>query len=184
VINYVYNLPFYSSQQGIVGHILGGWEVSGISNFESGSPTTIRQFNDPFNSVDYPGMANTFPGGIGIDPSAVAPRPDIAAGASCDGPKTFAQYINTGAFTTAIGHFGSAGRGICTGPGLNNWDIAAIKNIKITERFNMQFRSEFFNAFNHESFNSFDNDQQDSTFGQLNGGHDPRIIQFGLKLNF
>jgi hypothetical protein len=184
-INYEYQLPFYQSQQGVIGHVLGGWEVTGISMFTTGFPTTITQFTDPFNSFDYAaGTPNTYPGGIGIDPSAVAPRPDIAAGASCNGPKTFAQYINTGAFTTAIGHFGSAGRGICGGPGLNNWDIAAIKNIKITERFNMQFRSEFFNAFNHESFNSFDNGQEDSTFGQLNGGHDPRIIQFGLKLNF
>ncbi len=48
----------------------------------------------------------------------------------------------------------------------------------------MQFRSEFFNAFNHVSFNSFDNAIEDSTFGQLNGDHDPRIIQFGLKLYF
>ena len=74
--------------------------------------------------------------------------------------------------------------GVCTGPGLNNWDISGIKNTKISERFSLQFRAEFFNAFNHESFNSFDNFTDDSTFGQLNGGHDPRIIQFGLKLNF
>jgi hypothetical protein len=183
VINYVYDLPFFKSQQGLVGHVLGGWEVSGISSFESGFPTTIRQFNDPFNSFDWaPGTPNTYPGGIGIDPSAVAPRPDRIA--SCSGPKTFDQYINTAAFADAVGHFGSSGRGVCTAPGLNNWDIAAMKNIKISERFSLQFRSEFFNAFNHESFNSFENDVDVSTFGQLNGGHDPRIIQFGLKLYF
>jgi Carboxypeptidase regulatory-like domain/TonB-dependent Receptor Plug Domain len=185
VFNYVYDLPFYRSEQGIVGHILGGWEVTGISSFESGFPTTITQFTDPFNSFDYAaGTAGTYPGGIGIDPSVVAPRPDIAAGASCNGPKTVAEYINTGAFSLATGHFGSAGRGICTGPGLNNWDISAIKNIQMGERLRLQFRSEFFNAFNHVSFNSFDSGVEDSTFGQLNGDHDPRIIQFGLKLYF
>ncbi len=185
VFNYVYDLPFYASQQGVVGHILGGWEVSGISSFESGFPTTITQFTDPFNSFDYAaGTPDTYPGGIGIDPSVVAPRPDISAGASCSGPKTVAQYINTSAFALAVGHFGDSGRGICTGPGLNNWDISAIKNIRISERFRLQFRSEFFNAFNHVSFNSFDNGVEDSTFGQLNGDHDPRIIQFGLKLYF
>jgi hypothetical protein len=185
VVNYVYDLPFYPSEQGIAGHILGGWEISGISSFESGFPTTITQFTDPFNSFDYAaGTAGTYPGGIGIDPSVVAPRPDMAAGTSCNGPKTVAQYINTSAFALAVGHFGSAGRGVCTGPGLNNWDISAIKNIKISERFRLQFRSEFFNFFNHVSFNSFDNGVEDSTFGQLNGDHDPRIIQFGLKLYF
>jgi hypothetical protein len=184
-ISYTYELPFYQSQQGIIGHVLGGWEISGISNFNSGFPTTIFQFFDPFNSIHYaPGTPNTFSGGIGIDPSVVAPRPDRAAGASCSGPGTFAQFINTGAFTDAVGHFGDSGRGICTAPGLNNWDIGIYKNIKINERFHMQFRSELYNAFNHESFNSFDNFTDDSTFGQLNGGHDPRIIQFGLKLYY
>jgi Carboxypeptidase regulatory-like domain len=188
-INFIYDLPFYKSQQGLLGHVLGGWEVSAISSFATGFPTTIRQFDDPFNIADYCNApyttgcpANTYLGGIGIDPSAVAPRPDRIGG--CSGPGTVAQYINTAAFTDAVGHFGDSGRGVCTGPGLNNWDIAAMKNIKLSERFNMQFRSEFFNAFNHESFNSFDDDVDDSIFGQLDGGHDPRIIQFGLKLNF
>jgi len=185
VINYVYDLPFYRDQQGLVGHILGGWEVSGISSFETGFPTTIFQFNDPFNSFDWaPNTPNTFPGGIGIDPSPITPRPDRAAGSSCSGPGTVAQYINTAAFTDAIGHFGNSGRGVCTGPGLNNWDIAAMKNIKISERFRMQFRGEFFNAFNHVSYLSFNNFTDSSRFGQLTSGHDPRIIQLGLKLYF
>jgi Carboxypeptidase regulatory-like domain/TonB-dependent Receptor Plug Domain len=185
VANYVYDLPFYISQQGIVGHVLGGWEVSGITSFETGFPTTITQFTDPFNSFDYAaGTANVYPGGIGIDPSVVAPRPNMAPGASCGGPKTPAQYINTAAFTLAVGQFGTAGRGTCTGPGLNNWDFSAIKNTKISERFNLQFRAEFFNVFNHVSFDSFDSGVEDSTFGILNGDHDPRIIQFGLKLYF
>ena len=185
VINYVYDLPFYRDQQGLLGHVLGGWEVSGISVFEKGLPTTITQFSDPFNSSDWaPGTPNTFLGGIGIDPSVVAPRPDMVPFASCSGPGTVAQYINTKAFTDAVGHFGSAGRGVCTGPGLNNWDISAMKNIKFTERFNMQFRAEFFNAFNHVSYLSFDSNVDHSRFGRLISGHDPRIIQLGLKLYF
>lgn len=186
VVNYVYDLPFYRSQQGVMGHILGGWEVSGISSFNTGFPTSIYQYTDPFNSYDYAaGTPGVYPNGIGIDFSpVVAPRAVQAAGQSCSGPKTFAQYINTAAFATAIGVFGNSSHGVCTAPGLNNWDIAALKNIKVTERIHLQFRSEFFNAFNHESFNSFDNNVQDATFGQLNGGHDPRIIQFGLKLYY
>ena len=179
VINYVYDLPFYRAQQGLVGRVLGGWEISGISSFQTGFPTTIFQSGDPFSSVSFPGLPNTYPGGLGLGST---PRPDRIA--SCSGPKTFNEYINTAAFTDAIGHFGSSGRGVCTGPGLNNWDIAAMKNIKVNERFNMQFRSEFFNAFNHESFNSFSSSKDAPSFGRLNGGHDPRIIQFGLKLNF
>ncbi|HEV2176849.1 MAG TPA: carboxypeptidase regulatory-like domain-containing protein [Terriglobia bacterium] len=174
VANYVYDLPFYRSQQGLTGRVLGGWELSGITTFESGFPTTIFQFFDPFDSA--------FPGGIGIDPSVVTPRPDRLSNGA--GPGTVAQFINTAAFTDSIGHFGNSGRGIITGPGLNNWDLAAIKNVKLSERFRGQFRAEFFNAFNHVSFNSFNNFTDSSAFGQLNGDFEPRIIQFGLKLYF
>jgi hypothetical protein len=185
IINYVYDLPFYRSQQGLIGRVLGGWEVSGISSFEKGFPTTITQFNDPFNSFDWaPGTPNTYPDGIGIDPSPVSPRPDMVPFATCSGPGTVGEYINTSAFRDAIGHFGSASRGVCTGPGLNNWDIAALKNIKITERFNMQFRAEFFNAFNHVSYAGFDSNVDHAAFGRLTSAHDPRIVQLGLKLYF
>jgi len=99
-------------------------------------------------------------------------------------PGTVAEFINTANFTDAWGHFGTAGRGIITGPGINNWDLAGIKNIKISERFSAQFRAEFFDAFNHVSFTGFDNVTDDTTFGRLTGDFTPRIIQFGLKLIF
>jgi hypothetical protein len=182
-LSYVYTLPFYRAQRGWVGHVLGGWEVSGITTFQAGFPTSIYQYYDPFNSLDYASsFPNTFPGGIGIDPSVVAPRPDRLANGA--GPRTVAEFMNTSAFADAIGHFGNAARGIVTGPGLNNWDISGIKNIKVSERVNVQFRAEFFDAFNHVSFNSFDNFTDDPAFGQLNGDFSPRIIQLGLKLYF
>jgi hypothetical protein len=182
-LSYIYDLPFYRAQQGVIGHLLGGWEISGITTFQSGYPTSIYQYYDPFNSIDYAtGTPGTYPGGIGIDPSAVAPRPDRLANGS--GPGTVAEYINTSAFTPSVGHFGTSGRGVVLGPGLNDWDIAGIKNIKVTERVSAQFRAEFFNAFNHVSFNSFDNDVDDPAYGTLNGDFTPRIIQFGLKLYF
>ncbi|HXJ91606.1 MAG TPA: hypothetical protein VMT20_01830 [Terriglobia bacterium] len=183
IINYVYDLPFFRSQQGLAGHLLGGWEVSGITTFQQGFPTTIYQYFDPFDSTFFPGVPGTYPGGIGTDLGGpVTARPDRLSLTA--GPGTVAEYINTASFKDAAGHFGNSGRGVVIGPGLNNWDIAGIKNIKISERFNMQFRAEFFNAFNHPSFNSFDNFTDDPAFGQLNGDYQPRIIQFGLKLFF
>ena len=185
VANYIYDLPFYREQQGAVGKVLGGWELSGITVFESGVPLTITQFNDPFNSNDFTGTnPGTFPDGIGIDPSVVSPRPDMVSGQGVNGPKTAQQWFNKAAWTDAIGHFGSSGRGVVYGPGFNNWDLAAIKNIKITERVNTQFRAEFFNAFNHTSFLNVSTNVDSSLYGQVTSTHDPRIIQFGLKLNF
>lgn len=185
IVNYVYDLPFFKGQHGLIGKTLGGWEVSGITSFEAGTPVTVFQFNDPFNAADYASATpGVFPGGIGIDPSVVTPRPDRMAGAPMAGPGTVAEWFDTGSFKDAIGHFGTSGRGVFTGPGLNNWDIALMKNFKISERVTAQIRGEFFNAFNHVSFNSVDNFTDDTTFGRLNGDHLPRNIQLGAKLYF
>lgn len=182
-LSYVYNLPFYRQQKGFVGHTLGGWEVSGITTFESGFPSSIFQYYDPFNSLDYAaGTPGVYPGGIGIDPSAITPRPDRISNAA--NPGTVQEFINTSNYRDAIGHFGTSGRGVVTGPGMNNWDIAGIKNFRITERLHAQFRGEFFNAFNHPSFNSFEQYTDSSIFGRLTSEFEPRIIQLGLKLMF
>jgi hypothetical protein len=178
VFNYVYDLPFYTGQRGFVGHVLGGWEVSGITTIESGQPWTIWQYNDPFNLTN--SVTGVGDGGLGM----VNPRADRTS-VPITYPKTVAEWFNPAAFTTAVGHFGSAGNGVITGPGEQVWDIGFIKNTNISERFRVQFRGELFNAFNHVNFNSIDNNVQDgASFGSLNGTHNPRLVQFGLKLYF
>ena len=185
VANYVYDLPFFRSQRGFIGHLLGGWELSGITRLQSGSSITLSQSTDPFNSFDYKtATPGTYPGGIGIDPSTVSPRPDVVPGVSLTGAGDRFQWFNTAAFTTAVGHFGTAGRGLFLGPGLENWDLAGIRNIKFGERVSVQFRGEFFNAFNHTNFMTLGTNVNTSTFGRLTNAHNPRTIQLGLKLYF
>ena len=186
VANYVYALPFFKDQKGVIGHILGGWEWSGITTFDSGQSQTIRQSNDPFNSFDFAaGTANTYPGGIGIDPSSVPPRADVVPGVSLAGTNSRLQWFNQAAFTDALGHFGTAGRGIILSPGIENWDMAGIRNFKLGERFSLQFRGEFFNTFNHTNFSGLGvNVDTTSTFGKLTTAHNPRTVQLGAKLYF
>lgn len=193
VASYVYQLPFFKDQKGVVGHVLGGWELSGITTVQSGQSLTITQSNDPFactvsvlTGVCAAGSApGTYLGGLGIGSSgdgAVQVRPDVTGLATT--PKTLAEWFNTGVFTPAVGHFGSAGTGVVLGPGLQNWDVAAIRNIKFGERVSLQFRGEFFNVFNHTNFSSVDTNINDASFGQVTGTHLPRNIQLGLKLYF
>ncbi len=185
IANYVYDLPFFKDQKGFVGHVLGGWELSGITRVQSGQSLTVTQGSDPFNSADWPaGTPGVYPGGIGIDPSPISPRADVVPGMSLIGAGTVAQWFNTAAFTNAIGHFGTAGRGLFLGPGLQNWDMAAIRNIKFGERASIQIRGEFFNAFNHVNFTSVSTSVTSSTFGRLTGDYSPRVIQLGAKLYF
>jgi len=185
IANYVYDLPFFRSQKGFFGHVLGGWELSGITRVQSGQSLTVTQSEDPFRASDWvAGTPGVYPGGIGIDPSPISPRADVVSGASLTGAGTVAQWFNTNAFAHAIGHFGTEGRGLFLGPGLQNWDLAAIKNVQIGERVRFQLRGEFFNAFNHTNFTTVSTNLDSSTFGRLTADYSPRIIQLGAKLYF
>jgi hypothetical protein len=187
VANYVYELPFYKEQHGLVGHVLGGWELSGITQFLSGQSQTITQAADNFDCQTPAGatsgcIAGTYPGGINIDVSSIAPRPDQVAPVQLLKKQT--EWFSTGSFINAIGHFGSAPSGVLLGPGLDLWDLSAIKNVKLGERASLQFRGEFFNAFNHTNFDAISTKTDLSSYGQVTSTHDPRQIQLGGKFIF
>ncbi len=194
VANYVYQLPVFKEQRGLLGHTLGGWEVSGITSVESGQSAQVTQATDPFactldattnfTSCAAGSAAGTFPGGLGIaSPNTdIAPRPDQIAPIHLT--KQFSQWFTTSSFTPAVGHFGSERNGVFAGPGFQNWDMGAMKNINFTERYRFQFRGEFFNAFNHTNFATINTVLGSSGYGEVTTTHLPRRIQLGAKLYF
>jgi Carboxypeptidase regulatory-like domain/TonB-dependent Receptor Plug Domain/TonB dependent receptor len=188
VANYVYQLPFYKEQHGLAGHTLGGWEVSGITQFLSGQSLTVRQALDNFDCQTPLGATSgcipgTYPGGLNMDVTVdIAPRPDQVAPLQLIKKQT--EWFSTASFADAVGHFGNSSSGNLLGPGVELWDLSAIKNIKFGERATFQFRAEFFNAFNHTNFDLVTVNTDSSSYGQVTSAHDPRQIQFGAKLNF
>jgi hypothetical protein len=109
-------------------------------------------------------------------------RPDVTA--PIHRMKTAAQWFSTSSFTPAAGHYGNERVGSLLGPGVQNWDLASIKNLNIGERVKLQLRGEYFNAFNHTNFSAVDSIYGDGNFGQVTAAHVPRRIQIGAKLNF
>ncbi|HTW48943.1 MAG TPA: carboxypeptidase regulatory-like domain-containing protein [Acidobacteriaceae bacterium] len=189
IANFVYKEPFYSEQHGLPGHLLGGWELSGITTFESGGSFNAFQYPDPYGCVPDTSTANgcqagTYPGGLGID----GPNYDILARPDQVSPvhlvKNGLNWFDTSAFTTAVGHFGSEPAGNILGPGLEKVDLGLMKNFEFAERCNLQMRVETFNVFNHTSFDGVDNGLGDGTYGQVTSAHEPRIMQFSSKLYF
>jgi hypothetical protein len=92
-----------------------------------------------------------------------------------------------------LGSFGNLGRNTQHGPGYQVWDFSLFKRFRITERMNLEFRSEFFNVFNHANLQFAKSGRQNSIntttfgtpeFGFLTAARDPRQIQFALKLSF
>ncbi|MCI0338832.1 MAG: carboxypeptidase regulatory-like domain-containing protein [Acidobacteria bacterium] len=153
VFTYVYELPFMREQKGVAGQILGGWQISGITTFETGVPFTVSNGVDA-NAVggnnDRPDFNPAGQAGVRAVPSATSPtgfiNPD-ANNAPID-PLT-ARYIGLPA---GIGRTGTAGRNTERSKGINNFDFSVQKQFRITESTNLQFRTEFFNAFNHPQY--------------------------------
>ena len=175
-INYVYELPFFKQQKGYLGHILGGWEISGITQFQSGLPS------EPSSAL------GTDPAGLGIVASSSAvPRPDAVCNPNTNAPHTQSQWFNTSCFAsvpTGQVRPGNSGTYVIQGPGLNVWNVSLFKNVKINESVSFQLRGEFYNLFNHTNPNTFGTALGSSTYGQITAYRDPRILQLGAKFYF
>ncbi|HYG99953.1 MAG TPA: TonB-dependent receptor [Terriglobales bacterium] len=175
--NFVYDLPFFASRKGVVGHVLGGWELSGIITYQAGTPLTVTGSS----------TGDTAGQGCLASSTLCAVRPDLIGDPNADAPHTFDQWFNTTAFADVpAGQYrpGTSGRGVVRGPGFGRWDLSLFKNFRLTERLRMQFRGEAFNVWNHTNFLGVDTSKSSATFGRITGTRDPRIVQLGLKLNF
>ncbi|HYT19858.1 MAG TPA: TonB-dependent receptor [Candidatus Polarisedimenticolia bacterium] len=174
--SYVYDLPWYKPQAGLVGHVLGGWEVSGLVYYYTGTPLTVT-------------TSNTDPGGLGLlGASASSARPDITGNPNQGALHTVASFFNTSVFVPTpvnANRPGTAGRGVVTGPSFQRWDVSLFKNTKLRgEHMYVQFRAETFNVFNHTNFSAVGTNITLSTFGKVTTANDPRILQLGLKLYY
>jgi hypothetical protein len=156
--------------------LTNGWGISGITRFSTGLPVTMVETDD--HSL----LGTAFGGPIVLP----VDTPDQVGRVVIENPrKTGGQYFNPSAFaSSAVGLEGNARRRFFHGPGINNFDFALVKDTRITERFDLQFRGEFFNLFNHAQFLTPSGILGSGSFGQVPGTLPGRIGQLSLKLNF
>lgn len=176
--NFVYNLPFLRDQKGLVGHALGGWEVSGIQTFQTGLPGTVSSSQ----TID--------PTGAGcLGPSPCSFRANQVGDPNVGAPENFdTGFINKAAFADIpVGQttLPTSRPGAVRLPGFWRTDLGLFKNFKITERFGGQFRAEAFNLFNHTNPVCCSSLTISSgSFGLVRSTRDPRIMQLAMKLEF
>jgi len=179
VINYVWDIPV-PKYQGIKGKILDDWEISGITQFQSGFPIRLQTQND--NEL----IGSLFFFGTGA-PQMTGSVPQL------QNPKVQQTingvsghyYLTPGQFNDpTLGTFATTPRSICCGPGENQWDLTFSKKISLTEARYFQFRTDIFNLFNKTQFVNPDGNFSDSTFGQVLQVRDPRLVQVALKFYF
>ena len=179
VVSYSYQLPLERLSHG-TNCWTEGWELSGIARFSSGLPVTLINYGDNSLLGAEPNGINNF----GID------EPDIAAGSLNlnHNPRNGQPYFNAGLFSdNALGTPGDASRRYFHGPGLENFDMALLKNLRLTESKSLQFRLEAFNVFNHAQFfgpQAVDDNIASATFGEAVSAAPPRLVQAGVKFAF
>lgn len=176
--DFVYSLPWLRSQQGMVGHFLGGWQVSGIVSAATGLPLTVTTTEALDPAGDGACSCSASPAGL---------RPDIVGNPNAGAPHTLTSWFNGAAFANVPATAtrpGTEARGAVRGPGYQIWNMALEKNIRVTERAGFEFRAEAFNLFNHTNPFGVGTQLGSSTFNTITNYRDPRVLQLGLKFNF
>lgn len=191
VVNFNWDIPFARNLTGISKTLLDGWQLTGINVARSGNPLTVFVQANRSRSQWQPSLGP----GIGRDRASIAPGYTYET-AVLGRPE---QYFDPAAFRLQpAGTLGNTGRGAFIGPNLRTFDLAAVKNTRLTnwlgESGNLQIRVEAFNLFNRSNFappaltvfaGAADNEQPLSTFGRIRSTvTSSRQVQLGLRLAF
>jgi outer membrane receptor protein involved in Fe transport len=163
-------------------HVLGaGWQLNTIITVQTGRPIPIVNSNDTSGTFNFHQRPNVV---TGVNPIFSNWSPSSG-------------YLNPAAFSQPANNtFGDLGRNAIYGPGFRNLDFSTTKNFPIREPLLLQFRAEFFNLFNHPNFALPQGSFGSPSFGLITqtpdvaqgnpglGGGGPRVVQFGLRLQF
>ncbi len=185
-VNYSYDIPSATRwwDSVITRHVLGGWQVSGVTSYLSGARGSV--------SYSLTGVTNlTGGGGSGVDS-----RVDF----TCDpnlpvSEQTIDRYFRTECVappSAATNRAGTSRGDELILPGYVNWDISLFKNVRAGGTRRLQFRAELYNAFNHPQFDSVDRSavfdatgrQTNANLGRVTAMRDARRVQLGLRLTF
>ena len=190
IANYQYELPIFRDQSKLTGKLLGGWQISGISQFQTGTACGVASGND-YAGVGQDGSFNCG-GQLWIkngDPSIVH-NIALNGGGKADPAYWFNTTDSSGAslFTqpgknTFNNVAGS--RNLLHQPGFQNWNLGLFKKFAIGEKMGFQFRAQAFNAFNHPNWGGANFNPTSAQFGQITGKTgDVRNMQFSLRFYF
>jgi hypothetical protein len=193
VFSYLYDLPLFKNRSNLSGKLLGGWQISGVTQFQTGLPCGAA------HASDY--------AGVGLDSNF---------GCGVNG-----QYWTVNGVPKIIGTFGSSGQWFSTTnpdgssifvvpangtfnharvrdliyqPGFQNWNLGLFKTFPIREQRGLQFRAEAFNFINHPNWGGGSGggvnfDPTSSNFGKVTTkgggvGGGERNLQLSLRLYF
>jgi len=187
VFNYLYDLPFFKDHSKLTGKLLGGWQISGVTQFQTGLPCGVTEAKD-YAGV---GLDSNFGCGTNGQYYIVNGTPKIIGTFGANG-----QWFDTSVFAKpAAGTFNTQRvRDLIYQPGFENWNLGLFKAFPFNEKSGLQFRAEAFNFINHPNWGGGSGggvtfNPTSSTFGKVTTkgggvGGGERNLQLSLRLYF
>ena len=177
--SFKYNLPM-RQLFGLSNRWTDGWDISGVVRFSTGLPVTLYNNNDT-------SLLGTIPNGINNN---AVDTPNFTPGnlEINTNPRNGKAAFNAALFSLPrLGQLGTASRRFFYGPGIENFDFALLKDLRLAESKSLQFRLEAFNALNHAQFYgpaAVNGNISSPEFGRIVSAAAPRILQLGAKFSF
>jgi len=188
IANYIYEIPIFKNQKNLAGKVLGGWQLSGIVQAQTGTPNSVAVGTD-YVGVGQDGSMSG--GGQFWSHNAI---PDLTKQAALNSNSDPFYWFpvkdasgNPYFVQPTKGQFVHQDniRNIFHNPGFWNWNTGLFKKIAITERAGFQFRAEAFNVLNHPNWGGATFNPTSSSFGKVTGKTgDVRNMQMSLRLYF
>ncbi len=175
-LNGVWDLPQFK-EMGFARQVIGGWELSGLLNYSSGTPFSVT------TGAPAPWL------GAGRDIGNLRLNQVHSACSGCGSRDSWARtgYFDTTAYVTPpTGTFGNSGRNSLVGPSYFDTDMSLVKNFPFLklEGSKIQFRADIFNLFNNVPFNNPTSSSSSAVFGKITSAGNARQVQLALRLSF
>ena len=168
VVSFGAELPTPENMGTVLRHVLGGWQLNGIVQKQTGFPVNLTN-----SQLSIRRLTN---------------RPNTTCDPNENAPHTPEQWFNTSCFVARplaeTAEPGNTGRNVIRGPGFASADLSLFKNIALQGRHRIQLRLEAFNAFNQVRFNNPSGAFNTGNFGRITSAQDGRVIQLGVKYLF
>ncbi len=176
-VNYLYQLPFWRTQDTVIKKILGGWQISGVTFLSSGEWGWVG------TGDDIAGVGDTIkqPWDLVGDFRLPSGQQSYSLGAAKDSN----YWFNPAAFAKPkAGTFGTSGRNIIEGPHQVSWDISLRKTFPIYRSSRVELRMDVFNFLNHPNWDNVERNPSSPNFGRITTKTGQRTMQLGLRYSF
>ncbi len=174
VVSGIYELPFFKeSGNGFLREVLGGWQVSGVATFQSGTPINVTILGDRANTTS-PNQR----------PDLVGSLPSLSCQTNPNGPG-LVNCIDSSAFAMPAQYtYGNLGRNALRGLGYSRTDLSLMKAFTFAGKYRAIFMAQVFNLFNEVNWNNPNAQVGNASFGRVTSAQDMRQAELGLKFTF